>query len=119
MALTKRERRFRVKKRVRKKVEGKAERPRMSVFRSNKHINVQLIDDLKGQTMIAASSRNKEVIAEEPKTKSEQAKSVGKLVAARAKEAGIENVVFDRNGYKYHGRIKALADAAREGGLKF
>jgi large subunit ribosomal protein L18 len=111
-------RRFRIKKRVRKVISGTSERPRMSVFRSNKAIYVQLIDDLTGKTMVAASTLA-EGIATQKITKIEQAKQVGKLVAQRAIEAGISTVVFDRNGYLYHGRVKSLAEAAREGGLKF
>lgn len=111
-------RRLKIKQRVRKKVTGDAERPRMSVFRSNSEIYVQLIDDLAGKTLVAASSRDKG-IADKKVTKTEKAKLVGKLAAERAIEAGISSVVFDRNGYLYHGRIKSLADAAREGGLKF
>ena len=107
-------RRNRIKMRIRKIVNGSAERPRMTVFRSNKQIYVQLIDDQAGHTVLSASSKDDEKV-----TKLEQAKKVGKSVAEKAKEAGIENVVFDRNGYLYHGRIKALAEAAREGGLKF
>ena len=118
MALTKIERRDRIKKRIRKVVSGSAEKPRMSVFRSNNQIYVQLIDDLAGVTLLSASSRCKEV-AEQKVNKIEQAKLVGKLAAERSLEKGISNVVFDRNGYLYHGRIKSLADAAREGGLKF
>lgn len=118
MALTKLERRERIKKRIRKIVKGTSERPRMSVFRSNKQISVQLIDDIQGRTLLAATSLNKEIIgAEGPKTS--KAGLVGKLIAEKAKSAGIEEVVFDRNGYLYHGRIKQLAEAAREGGLKF
>jgi large subunit ribosomal protein L18 len=111
-------RRSKIKQRVRKRISGTAERPRMTVFRSNKEIYVQLIDDLSGKTLVAASSRDKG-IAESKMTKTEQAKVVGKLAAERAAEAGIQTVVFDRNGYLYHGRIKALADSAREGGIKF
>ena len=118
MALTKIERRNRIKSRVRKIVTGSAERPRLSVFRSNKEIYAQLIDDNNATTLAAASSVEKE-IAGESGNKTEKAALVGKLLAKKAKEAGIENVVFDRNGYLYHGRVKQLADAAREGGLKF
>ena len=110
-------RRLKIKQRVRKNVSGTSERPRMTVFRSNKEIYVQLIDDLSGKTLVAASSRDKGVAAKV--TKTEQAKLVGKLAAERALEAGIQAVIFDRNGYLYHGRIKALADSAREGGIKF
>ena len=118
MALTKIERRYRIKKRIRKVVTGTAEKPRMSVFRSNTQIYVQLIDDLTGTTLLSASSRSKEIAAQKV-NKTEQAKLVGKLAAVRALEKGVTTVVFDRNGYLYHGRVKSLADAAREGGLKF
>jgi large subunit ribosomal protein L18 len=111
-------RRIRIKMRIRKVVSGTSDRPRLSVFRSNKQISVQLIDDLAGKTMVAASSGEKGII-EKKGTKTEKAKLVGQLIAERAKEHGIDNVVFDRGGYLYHGRVKALADAAREGGLKF
>lgn len=120
MALTKTERRERIKMRIRKVVTGTAEQPRMTVFRSNKQIYVQLIDDRAGATLAAASSLDKE-IAEglKGKNKSEMAAAVGKLAAERAKAKGIETVAFDRNGALYHGRVKMLAEAAREGGLKF
>lgn len=118
MALTKQERRLRIKRRIRKSVSGTAERPRMSVFRSNKQISVQLIDDLSGKTLVATSSLIKE-IAEKTVTKNEQAELVGQAIAEKAAAAGITSVVFDRNGYLYHGRVKSLADAARKGGLKF
>ena len=111
-------RRLRIKMRIRKVVSGTIERPRLSVFRSNKQISVQLIDDMEGKTLAAASSGEKG-IAEKKATKTEKAKMVGQLIAERAKENGIDSVVFDRGGYLYHGRVKALADAAREGGLKF
>lgn len=112
-------RRYRIKMRIRKSIsEGTAETPRLTVFRSNKEIYAQLIDDTEGKTIASASSREKG-IAEKKAAKIEQAKLVGNLIAEKAKEAGIENVVFDRNGYLYHGRIKSLAEAAREGGLKF
>jgi len=111
-------RRLKIKQRVRKVITGSAERPRMTVFRSNKDIYVQLIDDQSGTTLAAASSRAKG-IADQKVTKSEKAKLVGKLIAERALESGILAVVFDRNGYLYHGRVKALADSAREGGIKF
>jgi len=104
--------------RVRKIVSGTADRPRMSVFRSNSEIYAQLIDDASGVTLLAASSKAKE-IAGATGTKTEKAALVGKLIAEKAMAAGITNVVFDRNGYLYHGRVKQLADAAREGGLKF
>ncbi len=120
MALTKQQRRIRIKKRIRKIVSGTPEIPRMSVFRSNKQIYVQLVDDINAKTLLSASSCEKEV-EEKSKgvNKTEQAKLVGLLFAEKAKKAGIEKVVFDRNGYLYHGRIKQLADATREGGLKF
>lgn len=118
MANKKIERRLTIKKRVRRVVNGTAERPRMSVFRSNKQIYVQLIDDTKGITLVSACSRENG-IEEEKITKVEQAAKVGALVAEKAKAAGIETVVFDRNGYLYHGRVKSLADGARNGGLKF
>ncbi|MDE5418148.1 50S ribosomal protein L18 [Ancylomarina sp. DW003] len=118
MALTKRERRLRIKRRVRKSISGTAERPRMSVFRSNKQISVQIIDDVTGKTILSISSLVKE-IAEKNGNKSEQAEFVGQAIAEKAATAGISEVVFDRNGYLYHGRIKSLADAARKGGLKF
>jgi len=119
MALTKTERRIRIKYRIRKIVSGTAELPRLNVFRSNKQIYAQLIDDINGITLASASSLNKEILEMKGINKVKQAQEVGKLVAKVAKEKGIENVVFDRSGYLYHGRIKALADAAREGGLKF
>jgi len=118
MALTKHERRFRIRKRIRKQISGSEEKPRMSIFRSNKEIYVQIIDDLAGKTILAVSSKMKE-IAGQKVTKIDQAKLVGKLAAEKALEKGIQTVVFDRNGYLYHGRVKSLADAAREGGLKF
>ncbi|MDR3241874.1 MAG: 50S ribosomal protein L18 [Lactobacillaceae bacterium] len=102
--------------RVRGKISGTAERPRLNVFRSNKNIYAQLIDDVAGVTLASASTLDAS-IAEAPKT--EQATKVGALVAERAKAAGIEDVVFDRGGYLYHGRVKALAESAREAGLKF
>ncbi len=117
MALTKQERRNRIKSRIRTIVSGTSERPRLSVFRSNKQISVQIIDDMAGKTLLAVSSLEKE-IAEKEGTKSDKAKMVGKLAAEKALAAGITSVVFDRNGYLYHGRVKQLADAAREGGLK-
>ncbi len=110
--------RLKIKMRIRKTIKGTPERPRMSVFRSNKQIYVQLIDDVNGVTLVSASSREKGIEGEKM-TKTEQAKKVGALIAEKAKAAGIETVVFDRNGYLYHGRVKSLAEAAREGGLKF
>ena len=115
-ALTVREARLRRHKRVRHKVLGTAERPRLVVFRSNRGIEAQLIDDLEGKTLAAASWLN---LKSFKGSKTEQAAEVGKLLAAAGKKAGVETVVFDRGGYLYHGRVKALADGAREGGLKF
>ena len=114
MTTKKIQRRIKIKYRIRKSVNGTAERPRMSVFRSNKQIYVQIINDLTGKTLASASSLGMEAMP-----KKEQAAKVGELVAKKAQEAGIEKVVFDRNGYLYHGRVKELADAARKGGLKF
>ncbi len=119
MALKKQERRIRIKMRLRKRISGTPEKPRLSVFRSNKQISVQVIDDVNGVTLASATSRVKEIAEQANITKTEQARLVGKLAAAKAIEKGITTVVFDRNGYLYHGRVKALADAAREGGLKF
>lgn len=119
MALTKRERRLKIKQRIRKRISGTNDRPRMTVFRSNKQIYVQLVNDLTGETVVSASSKNKEVSDKKNVNKSEQAKLVGKLIAERSLAKGINSVVFDRNGYLYHGRIKVLAESAREGGLKF
>jgi len=117
MGLTKEEKRARIKRRIRKVVNGTAERPRMAIFRSNKQIYAQLIDDVNGVTLTAASSaKNKKA---QGVAKIDQAKLVGSDIADKAKAAGINNVVFDRGGYLYHGRVKALADAAREAGLKF
>ena len=114
--LTVRQARIRRHKRVRKGVSGTAERPRLVVFRSNRGIEAQLIDDLAGKTLAAASSLHLKTFKG---NKRDQAAEVGKALAAAAKSAGIETAVFDRGGYLYHGRVKALADAAREGGLKF
>lgn len=117
MANVKADRRQRLKYHIRKKVKGSSERPRLSVFRSNTSIYAQIIDDIKGVTLVSASSldlggrkENSNVVA---------ALEVGKKIAAKAQEAGIQAVVFDRNGYLYHGKVKALAEGAREGGLKF
>lgn len=118
MSITKIERRTRIKSGVRAKISGTADRPRMSVFRSNKQIYAQLIDDVHGVTLLTVSSKAKE-IADKTGKKTEMAALVGKLVAEKAVVAGITTVVFDRNGYLYHGRVKQLAEAAREGGLKF
>ena len=118
MALTKSERKDRIRRRIRKVSFGTAERPRMSVFRSNKEIYAQLIDDNKGETLVSASSRDKE-LSKAKGTKSEIAGQVGKAIAEKALKAGIETVSFDRGGNLYHGRVKALAEGAREAGLKF
>lgn len=117
MALTKEARRLRIKKRIRKTISGTAERPRLAVYRSNKEIYAQIIDDLSGKTLVSASSLKDE--AAHKGNKVEQAQYVGKKIAEKASAAGISNVVFDRSGYLYHGRIKSLAEAAREAGLKF
>ncbi|PIE86143.1 MAG: 50S ribosomal protein L18 [Bacteroidia bacterium] len=119
MALTKRERRLKLKKRIRKTVTGTGELPRLTVFRSNKQIYTQIIDDEKGVTLTSASSLDKEIASKTDVPKLEQAKLVGQLIAKKALEAGINELVFDRNGYLYHGRIKSLADSARKNGLKF
>jgi len=113
--ITKNEKRIKIKARVRGKINGTAECPRLTVFRSNKQIYAQVIDDLSGKTLASASSLK----MEEKLPKKEIAAKVGELIAQNAREAGIEKVAFDRNGYLYHGRIKELADAARKGGLKF
>lgn len=113
--LTKTDRRYKIKKRVRGRVDGTTERPRLTVFRSNKQIYAQVIDDITGKTLAAASSLK----MTEKAPKKEIAAKVGELIAKSAQEAGVTTVVFDRNGYLYHGRIKELADAARKGGLKF
>jgi large subunit ribosomal protein L18 len=115
--LTVREARERRHRRVRSKIVGSAERPRLVVFRSNRGIEAQLVDDLEGRTLAAASWLHVKKSFKGSKT--EQAAEVGKLLAQNAKKADVETVVFDRGGYLYHGRVKALADAAREGGLKF
>jgi large subunit ribosomal protein L18 len=117
MSLTKSERRQRIQYRVRKIVSGTASRPRLSVFRSNKEIYTQLIDDVNGVTLLAASSKDKGV--DTKGTNIEVATAVGKLVAEKALKAGIDTVTFDRGGYLYHGRIKSLAEGARAAGLKF
>ena len=118
MALTKNERRIRIKNRIRKVVSGTTERPRLSVFRSNKEIYAQIVDDVTGKTIAAASSRDKD-INKEKGTKSEIAKLVGKSIGDKALKAGLETISFDRGGYLYHGRVKSLAEGAREAGLKF
>ena len=116
MSLSKINKRNRIKKRIRQHVLGSTSRPRLSVFRSNKEIYAQLVDDVTGVTLVAASSRDKDVATG---SKLEIAASVGKAIAEKAVKAGVETVSFDRNGYLYHGRIKILAEAAREAGLKF
>ncbi len=117
MKLTGRERRHR---RVRKKVHGTAERPRLCVFRSARHIYAQLIDDDSGRTLAAAGSHEKDLLAEGvSRANAAAATAVGKLIGERAKAAGIAQVVFDRGGYIYHGRVRALAEGAREAGLEF
>lgn len=116
MALRNIDRKLRIKRSIRKKISGTPDRPRLSVFRSNKFIYAQLIDDTNAHTLCAVSSKD----AENSKgTKTEQASHIGKLLAEKAKASNIETVVFDRGGYRYHGRVKALADGAREAGLKF
>jgi large subunit ribosomal protein L18 len=118
MVLTKIERRKRIKGRGKKRITGTAERPRLCVFRSNKEIYAQVIDDLQRTTIVAAGSTEKDIVSQSG-NKSEKAAMVGELIARKAKNAGIDQVVFDRNGYLYHGRVKRLAEAARKGGLKF
>ncbi|KIO54151.1 50S ribosomal protein L18 [Flavobacterium hibernum] len=116
MSLTKSDRRQRIRFRIRKSISGTATNPRLSVFRSNKEIYAQIIDDVNGVTLLAASSREKEI---GKGTNVEIAAAVGKLVAEKALKAGIETITFDRGGYLYHGRIKSLAEGARAAGLKF
>ena len=117
MALSKIERRQRIKYRIKKTVSGTAQKPRLAVFRSNSEIYAQIIDDTKGVTLVAASSRDKDLKASG--TKTEKAKQVGEAIAKKALAAGIETISFDRGGYLYHGRVKSLAEGVREGGLKF
>ncbi len=114
MALSKLQRRARIKRRIRKIISGTATKPRLSVYRSNKEIYAQLVDDVNGVTLASVSSRDIKA-----STKVEAASAVGKSIAEKATKAGLETVAFDRNGYLYHGRVKVLADAAREAGLKF
>ena len=116
MALSKLQRRARIKRRIRKIVSGTASKPRLSVYRSNKEIYAQLVDDVNGVTLASVSSRDKNIKAT---TKAEAASLVGKTIAEKATKTGVETVAFDRNGYLYHGRVKVLAEAAREAGLKF
>ena len=118
MALTKLERRERIRKRIKKVVTGSQQVPRLSVYRSNTQIYVQFVDDVAGKTILSVSSKSKD-IASAKGNKTEQAALVGKLAAEKALAAGINEVKFDRGGYLYHGRVKAVAEAAREGGLKF
>lgn len=105
--------------RVRKKISGTNIRPRLAVFRSLRHIYAQLIDDLNGVTIVSASSKENDIVIDQPSSKTKLANQVGELIADRAKSKGVKDVVFDRGGYKYHGRVKALAEAARKGGLGF
>ncbi|MGP1991036.1 50S ribosomal protein L18 [Zobellia laminariae] len=118
MGLSTSERKQRIRRRIRKVSTGTAERPRLSVFRSNKEIYAQVIDDKQGATLVSVSSKDKD-LAKEKGTKIEIANLVGKAIAAKCKEAGIEKVAFDRGGNLYHGRVKSLADGAREAGLNF
>ena len=118
MALSKTDRRERLRFRIRKTVSGTTQRPRLAVFRSNKEIYAQIIDDVNGVTITAASTRDKEIDASKS-NKIDAAKLVGKAIAEKAIKAGVESITFDRGGYLYHGRIKSLAEGAREGGLKF
>ena len=111
-------RRQKIRYNIRKKIEGTNQKPRLSVFRSNTGIYAQLIDDVKGVTLAAASTKDKGIAAQKGK-KIEQSKSVGEAIAKKAVELGLKEIVFDRGGYLYHGRVKAVADGAREGGLKF
>ena len=119
MATEKSEARFRRKRSIRKRINGTAERPRLSVFRSAKHMYAQIVDDAAGRTLLACSTRDPELKAALAGKKAEHAARVGQAIAEKCKAQGIENVVFDRNGYIYHGRVSALADAARKAGLKF
>lgn len=117
MALTKLERRIRIKKRIRKNISGSEQKPRLSIFRSNRQMYAQLVDDVTGKTLLSASSLKNE--SAQKTNKIEQAKIVGSEIAEKAISAGIVACVFDRNGFLYHGRVQALAEAAREKGLKF
>ena len=116
--VTKESRRLRIKRGIRKRLSGSVERPRLSVFRSNTTIYAQIVDDTTGKTLVAASSIAKD-LGNDKMTKVDASKAVGVLIAQRAQAAGLSKVVFDRNGYLYHGRVKALAEGAREGGLQF
>jgi large subunit ribosomal protein L18 len=117
MALTRTEKRDRIRKRIRKTISGTGQRPRLAVFRSNGQIYAQVIDDIKGVTVASAASLK--ITALQKGNKTDQAKAVGKIIAESAIKAGITEVIFDRGGYLYHGRVKALAESARENGLKF
>jgi large subunit ribosomal protein L18 len=118
MALTKNQNRQRIKRRIRKVISGTESRPRLSVFRSNKEIYAQIVNDVTGETIVAASSRDKDISSAKG-TKTEIAALVGKALGEKAVKAGLETIAFDRGGYQYHGRVKSLAEGAREGGLKF
>ncbi|MCH1453245.1 MAG: 50S ribosomal protein L18 [Flavobacteriaceae bacterium] len=119
MGLTKSARRNRIHLRIRKTIQGTSEKPRLSIYRSNKEIYAQVIDDVNGKTLAAASSRDKEIADAKAENKMSEAQLVGKLVGERAKKAGVSTIGFDRSGYLYHGRVKSLADGAREAGLNF
>lgn len=118
MAVDKKLRRSKIKQRIRKTIKGTPEKPRLTVFRSNREVYAQLIDDVNNKTLLTVSSLTKD-IASQKLSKIEKSKNVGKLIAEKSIEKGITNVVFDRNGYLYHGRVKILAESAREAGLKF
>jgi len=115
--MSKKDKRYRRHKRIRDKISGKAQRPRLCVFRSNQHIYAQLVDDEKGKTLAMVSDLS--IKTKTKKSNAEKAKEVGKIIAQKAKELKIDTVIFDRAGYKYHGQVKSLAEGAREGGLKF
>ena len=119
MGLTKSARRDRIHLRIRKTVQGTAEKPRLSIYRSNKEIYAQVINDVIGNTIASASSRDKEIVDAKSDNKIAEAQLVGKLIGDRAKKAGVTSIGFDRSGYLYHGRVKSLADGAREAGLNF
>ena len=118
MSLSKVEKRKKIKKRIRQHVFGSESRPRLSVFRSNKEIYAQIVDDVSGKTLASASSRDKDIV-DTKKTKIELSKLVGISIGSKAIKAGVSKIGFDRNGYLYHGRVKSLAEGAREAGLKF
>lgn len=119
MGLTKSARRDRIHLRIRKTIQGTAEKPRLSIYRSNKEIYAQVINDVIGNTIASASSRDKEIVDAKSDNKIAEAQLVGKLIGDRAKKAGVTSIGFDRSGYLYHGRVKSLADGAREAGLNF